>query len=62
MIECINNLKYCFYCYVFLMKNLEEGVSRYLETLPLVEVEKKLSSAEIMDLEIAELRKRLGEC
>ena len=44
------------------MKNLEEGVSRYLETLPLVEVEKKLSSAEIMDLEIAELRKRLGEC
>ena len=43
------------------MKNLEEGVSRYLE-LPLVEVEKKLSSAEIMDLEIAELRKRLGEC
>ena len=61
MIECINNLKYCFYCYVFLMKNLEEEASRYLE-LPLVEVEKKLSSAEIMDLEIAELRKRLGEC
>ena len=40
----------------FLMKNLEKEVSRYLE------VEKKLSSAEIMDLEIAELRKRLGEC
>ena len=42
------------------MKNLEEEVSRYLE-LPLEE-EKKLSNAEIMDLEIAELRKRLGEC
>ena len=40
------------------MKTLEEGV--YVN-LPL-EVEKKLSSAEIMDLEIAELRKRLGEC
>ena len=43
------------------MKNLEEEVSRYPVILPL-EVEKKLSSAEIMDLEIAELRKRLGEC